>query len=175
MIYQQPVEEIEQEFDFSVDDDALIEGKQAKKLAVELKKMKLEMKRFQSQSQESAIENKIKSQYPDFDVVVNSENVAKLNQEFPEIAATLRDTQDLYSKATAAYKIMKKFGIYRDHTYDQDKQVALKNASKPRPITSISPQQGDSPLSKANAFANGMSKDLQEQLLKEMYAARKNL
>lgn len=168
--------EIEDEdFDFSVDDDALIEGKQAKRLAAELKKMKQQMKAFQSQSQESVIEAKIKAQYPDFDTVVNSDNVAQLNQEYPEIAATLRDTKDLYSKATAAYKIMKKFGIYRDKTYDEDKVKAIKNAQKPRPITSINPQQGDSPLSKANAFANGMSKELQAQLLKEMSIARKNL
>lgn len=168
--------EIEDEdFDFSVDDDALIEGKQAKRLAVELKKVRQEMKRMQSQTSETATEAKIKAQYPDFDAVVNQQTVQQLNAEYPEIAATLRDTKDLYSKATAAYKIMKKFGIYRDTTYDKDKEIALKNTAKPRTVTSLNPQQGDSPLSKANAFANGMSKDLQAQLLKEMAAARKNL
>lgn len=165
----------EEDFDFSVDDDALIEGKQAKRLAAELKKVRQEMKKMQSQSSESATEARIKAQYPDFDSVVNNATVQQLNTEYPEIAATLRDTKDLYSKATAAYKIMKKFGIYRDTTYDQDKAVALKNVAKPRTVTSLNPQQGDSPLSKANAFANGMSKDLQAQLLKEMAAARKNL
>lgn len=168
--------EIEDEdFDFSVDDDALIEGKQAKRLAAELKKVRQEMKRMQSQTSETATEAKIKAQYPDFDAVVNQQTVQQLNAEYPEIAATLRDTKDLYSKATAAYKIMKKFGIYRDTTYDKDKEIALKNTAKPRTVTSLNPQQGDSPLSKANAFANGMSKDLQAQLLKEMADARKRL
>ena len=168
--------EIEDEdFDFSVDDDALIEGKQAKRLAAELKKVRQEMKRMQSQTSETATEAKIKAQYPDFDAVVNQQTVQQLNAEYPEIAATLRDTKDLYSKATAAYKIMKKFGIYRDTTYDKDKEIALKNTAKPRTVTSLNPQQGDSPLSKANAFANGMSKDLQAQLLKEMADARKKL
>lgn len=174
-VAQESVEELDSEFDFSVDDDALIEGKQAKKLAAELKKMKQQMKAFQSQSQESVTEAKIKAQYPDFDAVVNQQTVNQLNAEYPEIAATLRDTKDLYSKATAAYKIMKKFGIYRDTTYDKDKEIALKNTAKPRTVTSLNPQQGDSPLSKANAFANGMSKDLQAQLLKEMADARKRL
>jgi len=167
--------EVEEDFDFSVDDDALIEGKQAKRLAAELKKMKQQMKAFQSQSQESVIETKIKSAFPDFDEVVSKANVKRLNEEYPEIAATLRDTKDLYSKATAAYKIMRKFGIYEDRRYEEDKMKAVKNATKPRPLTSVNPQQGDSPLSKANAFANGMSKDLQAQLLKEMAAARRNL
>ena len=137
--------------------------------------MEKKLAQYESKSSESIIEAKIKSELPDFDAVVNSENINRLNQEFPEIATTLRDTKDLYSKATAAYKIMKKFGIYRDKTYDHEKAIAMKNVAKPRTVTSLNPQQGDSPLSKANAFANGLSKDLQAQLLKEMSNARKNL
>jgi len=174
-VAQERVEELDSEFDFSVDDDALIEVKHAKKLAAELKSIKQQLKSFQSQSSESIIEAKIKAQYPDFDAVVNKQTVEQLNQEFPEIAATLKESKDLYSKATAAYKIMKKFGIYQDTRYEEDKVKAVKNAQKPRPVSSINPQQGDSPLSKANAFANGMSKDLQKQLLKEMQDARRNI
>ena len=171
----QPIEEIEPDLDLSVDDDALLEGKHAKKLIQKIKSMEKRLEGYQSRSQENSIEAKIKSELPDFDVVVNQQNIAQLNEEYPEIAATLRDTKDLYSKATAAYKIMKKFGIYKDRTYDTEKAVALKNAAKPRTVSSLNPQQGDSPLSKANAFANGLSKDLQAQLLKEMAQARKNL
>ena len=54
-----------------------------------------------------------------------------------------------------------------------DKAKAVINAQKPRPLTSISPQQGDSPLSKANAFANGLTPELQAQLLKEMKQSMK--
>ena len=163
------------DFDFEVADDALLEGKDAKKLVQELKKVKQQLKQFGSRSQETAIEAKIKATYPDFDSVVSVENVQRLNQEYPEIAKTLRDTPDLYNKASAAYAIMKKFGIYKDMSYEEDKMKAIKNAQKPRPIASVSPQQGDSPLSKANAFANGLNKDLQKQLLAEMQAARKAL
>ena len=38
----------------------------------------------------------------------------------------------------------------------------------------MSPQQGDSPLSRANAFANGLTPELRVQLIKEMEEARKN-
>ena len=169
------IQEEEPDIDLSVDDDALLEGKHAKKLIAKIKSMEKKLDSYQSRSTENTIEAKIKSEYPDFDAVVNQVNIAQLNEDFPEIATTLRDTKDLYSKATAAYKIMKKFGIYKDKTYDTEKAVALKNAAKPRTVTSLNPQQGDSPLSKANAFANGMTKDLQAQLLKEMAQARKNL
>jgi hypothetical protein len=52
--------------------------------------------------------------------------------------------------------------------------IAHKNASKPKPLASVSPQQADSPLSKANAFANmPLSKEVKNQLHKEMIAAMK--
>jgi hypothetical protein len=168
----QPDPEID-DFNFDIADDALIEGKDAKRLVQELKKVKTQLKQFGSQSRETAVESKIRSNFPDFNEVVSKQNVERLNHEYPEIAQTLRDTPDLYNKASAAYSIMKKFGIYKDMTYEEDKMKAIKNSQKPRPVASVSPQQGDSPLSKANAFANGLSKDLQKQLLAEMAAARK--
>ena len=171
---QQPEPEID-DFNFDVADDALLEGKDAKRLVQELQNVKKQLKKFSSQSTETAVEAKIRATYPDFNNVVSQENVSRLNEEYPEIAQTLRDTPDLYNKASAAYSIMKKFGIYKDMTYEEDKMKAIKNAQKPRPVASVNPQQGDSPLSKANAFANGLSKDLQKQLLEEMKMARRNL
>lgn len=163
------------DFNFDMDDDALIDGKDAKRLAQELKKVKKQLKNFGAQSNEAAIEAKIRSAYPDFNDVVSVANVTKLNQEYPEIAQSLRDTPDLFNKAAAAYSIMKKFGIHKDMRYEEDKMKAIKNAQKPRPVASVSPQQGDSPLTKANAFANGLSEDLKKQLLEEMKMARRNI
>ncbi len=48
-----------------------------------------------------------------------------------------------------------------------------KNASKPKPLASVNPQQGDSPLSRANAFANGLTEELKDQLRKEMSESRR--
>lgn len=172
---QQEVIEEADDFDFNVADDALLEGKDAKRLVQELKKVKQQLKKFGSQSTETAIEAKIRATYPDFNDVVSQENVARLNKDYPEIAQTLRDTPDLFNKASSAYSIIKRFGIYKDMTYEEDKMKAIKNSQKPRPVASVNPQQGDSPLSKANAFANGLSKELQKQLLAEMAAARKNM
>ena len=52
---------------------------------------------------------------------------------------------------------------------------ARENHAKPRPISSIGAQEGDGPLSKANAFANGLTDELKQQLLKEMQEARKRM
>ena len=56
---------------------------------------------------------------------------------------------------------------------EADKRKAQENSAKPRPMASVSPQQGESPLSHANAFANGLTPELQKQLWKEMQDAKK--
>jgi len=171
---QEPVEEVEEDFDFNINEDDLVDGKTVKKVANRIKQLEERLKKQSYESREVAIETKIKSDFPDFDKVVSVDNVQKLNEEYPEVATMLRDTPDLYNKAASAYRIMKKFGIHKE-LYGSDKAKAIANSQKPRPLASVSPQQGDSPLSKANAFANGMTKELQQQLRKEMDAARKSI
>ena len=78
------------------------------------------------------------------------------------------------AKAVSAYKHIKKLGLYTEDTYQADRDLAQRNAAKPKPLVSVSPQQGDSPLSRANAFANGLTPELQKQLRQEMEDARKN-
>jgi hypothetical protein len=175
---QQPKqqEEPQEDYDIDIDADALVEGKHVKKVTAKLKAMEQQLKRYQAQSDEVAIESRIRSQYPDFEKVVSKENVDILNERFPEIAKTLRDTPDMFNKAAAAYSVIKNFGIHQDEPpKNSDRAKAIANSQKPRPLTSVSPTQGDSPLSKANAFANGMTDELKEQLRKEMYAARKSM
>ncbi len=170
--YEEPVDT-----DFAIDEDALVEGKYVKKVVNEIKALKKQLESFQQQTSQTSVEAKIKANYPDFESVVSKENVDLLNEQYPEIAQSLKDTRDIYAKASAAYTVMKKFGIgqlAQDNIVKQAEKVkAVLNTQKPRPLTSISPQQGDTPLSKANAFANGLTKDLQAQLLKEMMDAKK--
>src|SRR5665213_3632498 len=145
-----PVEEPD-DFNFDVEDDDLLEGKHAKKLVAELNSMKRQLRKFHSESNETAIDAKIRATFPDFADVVSRQNVDTLNEQYPEIAFSLKSNPDAFNKASAAYSIMKKFGIYKDMSYEEDKMKAIKNSQKPRPVSSVSPQQGDSPLTKANA------------------------
>jgi len=170
-----PVEEdVDVDLDFNIDPDALMEGKDAKRIVDKIKYIEKQLKNYQSQSNTSAVETKIRNMFPDFEKVVSSDNIAMLNEQYPEIARSLRDTTDMYSKAAAAYSVIKNFGIHKEDLYSSDRARAMKNSQKPRPLASVSPQQGDSPLSKANAFANGMTDELKEQLRREMFTARKN-
>lgn len=164
---------VAQDEDFSINDSDLAEGKHLKKLHNEIKSLKSELQKNYQASSEMAIEARLKAQYGDFDKVVNSENIAQLQTMHPEIANTLMSSTDLYSKGASAYKLIKQFGIGQADPYQQEKQTAQRNAAKPRPLASLSPQQGESPLAHANAFANGLTEDLKSQLWKETIAAMK--
>lgn len=162
----------ELEINFSEDD--LVDGRTVKKVADRIRRLESKLKKQNHRTREMDTEQRIKSNFPDFDRVVSPENVQRLNEEYPEVAISLRDTPDIYNKAASAYKIIKQFGYAKTAVpFDSDRAKAQANAQKPRPLASVSPQQGDSPLSHANAFANGMTDELKAQLRKEMAQARK--
>lgn len=168
-MYQQPPVQHPQETNPNPDD--LVEWKHVDK---RIKDLESKIQGYQQQSQESVIEARLKTQYPDFDSVVSRDNIDILKAEYPELADTLNSSSNLYSKAVSAYTLIKKLGIQQDDNSYADRARLQKNMSKPKPLASISPQKGDSPLSKANAFAEGLTDSLKEQLRKEMYAAIKN-
>lgn len=163
----------EEDYNVSLEADALAEGKHLSKLQKKINKLEEQIKSFHNQSGAIATEAKLKSQFPDFDKVVNKDTIEALKAEHPEIAHTLSSATDLYSQGASAYKLIKKLGIYQEDHYEADRALAQKNAAKPRPLASVSPQQGDSPLSHANAFANGLTPELQKNLWKEMQDIRK--
>lgn len=143
-------------------------------VAKEIKKLKDELKQYQHYSSTNQAEIKLRNDYPDIEKVVSKENLAVLAELHPEIAETLRANPDLYSKGKAAYKIIKNMGIHTEDTYEPDRDRAQRNAAKPRPLASMSPQQAESPLSQVNAFENGLTEELKRQLYKEMVQAAKN-
>lgn len=172
--YAQPKSTVEDEdFDIKIGNDELAEGKHLNKVDRKIKKLEDQLKQYQQQASSSLVEARLKMEYPDIEKVVSKENIEILTAQYPHIAATLNASTDLYNQAVTAYTLIKKFGIQPEDTYQQDRIRAQTNALKPRPLTSVNPQQGDSPLSHANAFANGLTDELKAQLLKEMVAARR--
>jgi hypothetical protein len=161
------------EEDLDIDPDALIEGKQFKKLYNEMKSLKNEVNRYKAQTHEEQIQIKLNAQFPDFDNVVTPENLKLFAELEPEIATTIRGSKDIYSGAVTAYKMIKKLGLIEPQS--PEKQVVQRNAVKPRSSNSVSAQSGDTPLSRANAFGSGLTPELRTQLLKEMEQYRNTL
>ncbi len=166
----------EEDYEVRLGDDEIAEGKHIAKMGRKIKALEQKLQGYQQQTSENVVEAKIKAQYPDFDKVVSLENVKALSSSYPELAATLNASSDLYGKAVSAYTMIKKLGIApAEDIYSVEREMAAKNAAKPRPLASVSPQQGDSPLSHANAFANGLTPELRKSLQKEMAEAMKKI
>lgn len=180
---QQRIDQSQPEEDFNIDaaDDDLAEIKHVKSLAEQVKILKRQAAEERARREEEqeksrliAIENKIKSQYPDFDKVVSGDNIELLKHMDPEFTSGLDFKRNPYATAISTYLAIKERGIYQGNDYAAEKKRVQENAAKPRLSPAVSSaQQGDSPLSKANAFANGLTPELQEQLRREMEAVRK--
>ena len=165
----------EEDLGFSIEEDALAEGKHLNKVSKKIQKLENQLKQYEQQAAATSVETRLKNQYPDFDSIVSVENLTNLRAAYPELANSINSTTDLYSKAVSAYTMIKKLGISpHNDAFEADKATAHRNASKPKSLASISPQQGDSPLSRANAFANGnLTDDMKKQMWKEMNQYRK--
>lgn len=160
-------------FDFGGNDDDLAEIKHLKAIAKRQQELEKRLQQYQQQSTQMTAEARLKSQYQDLEKVVNDENIRRLQEEDPDLAMSLQHNPDPYTKYAAAYKAIKRMGIYQEDNYEADRKRAQVNANKPRPLASVAPQQGNSPLTRANAFANGLTSELKSKLIKEMQDARK--
>jgi hypothetical protein len=144
------------------DDDAYIEKKHLKQTKRQLDEQYAKLAQQQQELQASIIEQNIRSRCPDFESVVTEDTLAKLRNEYPEVAATLNSSPDVQSKAIAAYKLIKKLGVHNPEV-EAEKAIIAKNAAKPK-VSAVLPQSGD--LSRANAFERGMTDAEKEEVFK---------
>jgi vacuolar-type H+-ATPase subunit I/STV1 len=165
---KQHAKPVQEEEEIGIGDEDIVEGKTLKQFIKKQKALEAELKTFKAKSSEDIIESRIRARFPDYYSVVNSSSLETLAEEDPELAYTIQSSQDFYNKAVLAYKEIKRRGIMSAETYDSDKKRAQENAAKPRPTVSAAPQRGDSPMSKANAFAQGLTTELKASLWKEM-------
>ena len=159
------------------DDDDIVEGRHLKNEIGAIKKefsnYKQKHEQWLAEQQQQFMMNQLKTKYSDFDKVVTYENCVKLKELKPEIAATLHQSNDVYNKASATYTLLKELGIYQGDSANPDVQRAQQNATKPRPIASVSQARGESPLSHANAFSADMSETDKRKIYATMVANAK--
>lgn len=162
--YKREAEQLKRQLESQRGDDELVEYKQLKKMRMEIEQQTLELR--------------LKNKYADFDEVVNKKALDKLAQDDPELAYAIDATPDMYTKAVAAYKMLKAKTVQQEpqeEQFSEEDRSFYENRSKPRSTNAVSPQKGDRPLSQANAFQNGLTKEVKEQLYREMQEARSKL
>ena len=93
--------------------------------------------------------------YPDLNQVITDENVRAFAQADPDGAHSLSLIPDQQAQKIAVYKAIKKAGVAPvEDNYVKDRARVQTNSVKPKTSNSIAPQQGESPLARANVFAN---------------------
>ena len=173
---QQPRQQEEPEQDDNLAPDALVEKRHLSRYDKKIQNLENQIKAYQEQSVSMSAEQQLKSKYADFDTIVNKDNLEMLKLTYPELAQTIYNNPDLYTKGASAYTIIKQMGIAPGTSLNQDKERAERNLAKPRPLASVASSQGnESPLQRANAFANGLTEELRQQLHKEMIESMRNL
>jgi len=166
-------QEIKEE-DFTVAPDDFVEGKHLSKYDRDIKRLQKELENYKQQTAAATVETRLRSEFNDFDSVVSKENIEVLRTAYPHIAAALNSSSDLYNKAASAYTMIKKLGIHDAETFNAEREKVQANTAKPRPISSLNAKSNeDSPLSNANAFAGGMTKEMKAQLYREMLENKK--
>jgi len=170
---QQPQYAQQEDADEGLAPDDLVEWKHVDK---KIKKLESKINQYEQYNAATMAEARVKTSFPDFDQVVTNESVEALRRSHPEIAQSLHATPDLYNKAASTYNIIKRFGLNNHNPQaEYDRQLVAKNHSKPRPTNAVSPQQGETPLNRANEFATGvLTEERRRQLYKEMMEAKNN-
>lgn len=152
--------------DIGMKDDDIAEGKHLKSLKKEIKELKAHIKKQEA----SSIDDRLALKHPDFGDVVTRDNIEKLKAEEPELAASLSHITDPYSQGVAAYKMLKKLGIAQNVVEAPEKKKAEVNSQKPVSVNAVSK---NSAIGNAHLFENGLTKELKQQLWKEMQDSMK--
>jgi hypothetical protein len=175
---RKPAPPEEEDYNINLAPDDLAEGKHLskvnRKVDKEIKGLQEEVRQYKEQMVALSVEAKLKSHYPDFDAVVSSANLETLRRTKPSLFNSMNANPNLYEKAETAYDAIKALNLHQSQDLEQNRIKAQINSSKPKPVASISAQQGQGALSRANAFENGLTEELKAQLIKEMVEARRD-
>lgn len=167
--------EPDEDLNVQLGDNEYAEGKHIQKLIKKVSKIEQQNREAQQKAYEIAAEARLKVQYPDIDRILSSDNIASLRNKYPELAVTLNANTDFYNKAVATYTMIKTMGIAGENelqTFNENKIKA--NMAKPRTLSALPVQKAESPLGRVNAFAEGLTPELEKALRKEMIESMRN-
>lgn len=137
------------------DDDIYTDN--VSKTQKELNELKQQWSLYQNQTVAHSIEQKLKTDFPDLELVVNEANIEVLKARDPHFAKitakVMSDPNDLYNRAISAYALIKKYGIYVEDKYAKDRERVQKNLAKPRPASTAVSGEGSAGLADFAEFA----------------------
>jgi hypothetical protein len=159
---QQQVDEFDQ-----LKPDDLVEVKHVQN---KMRQMEAKMAQMEQKNQIGMIESQLKSKYSDFEDVVSQSNLNALKEAHPDIYKTIYTSNDLYSKGSAAYQLIKQFvKAPEENNYSEERSKVVANAARPRNINTLKPQQSTGALDNASLYAKGKAEmDRKKQVYDHM-------
>lgn len=165
-----PKVEEKDELDSIADDEYLSKGKvkqlvakQAAKIAQEIAQQ--ESEKLIKQQEQAQFMNRLKSQYPDWSEVVNSDTLALLEEQKPELANMIADLKDPYKIGVQSYEYIKALGLSpNSQTSRRAQEVEKKLADNAKTVQT--PQAFDK---RPIAQAYRITEDEKKKLYQEMY------
>jgi hypothetical protein len=171
-----PQESDNDDVDFSFEDDSYIEGKHLKKyvssLKKEIKQTKKQLEEYNKQTALTLAEQRLKSQYNDFEVVVTQDNLKNLAALYPDDYASMMSNPDIVARGKTAYNMINRYGI-SDTQYDKEAKRLEENKLKPRSVATAAPQSGETPLSRVGDYDRRVLSEERKENLRRMVAELK--
>lgn len=165
---KQPAKPVEEDPLDRLADDDIITVSQVKKLVKKLARQ--ESEDVARQRENATVDDRLMSKYSDYQEIVSRENIELLKQTEPELAQSLHAmSHDPYAQGVAAYKLIKRISGVQTPV-SPDKKKAIVNSQKP---LSVNAAPKASALSDAHKFEGGLTKELKDQLYREMREASK--
>lgn len=164
----------EEDYDISIGDDDIAEGKVIKKLSQkQQKEREADRKKYEEQisnMKTMITEQRLLMEYPDFRQVMTTDNLQKLGQLKPHLAKSILANPDTYEAHKTAFEAIKDYVLKQE-----DKEAELKaqqekiaaNKTRAVPTTSGVSNPSASPLSKAHAYATGLTDQRKRELYEE--------
>lgn len=163
--------------DIDIDPDAYAEGKHIKNISRQMKSMQQELERSRAETQRMAIKAALVSEHPDFDRVVNPDNLKALELTYPHLARAI-NVNDQYAAGKACYDLIKQFGLDQNEidATEVTKAMISQNLAKPKPGAAVKGTRptNESTMGRASEFYQGeLTDQMKKQFHKELQDAMK--
>lgn len=121
-----------------------------------------EFKRLEQERDAARFRERLRQKYSDFDEVVNSETIAILDKQQPELAATIADLKDPYKMGLQTYNFIKAMNLHGNSDKKRHAKEVLEKIDKNEKSIQSPQAFNKRPMAQAFSMANMGAQEKQE-------------
>lgn len=132
-----------------------VDEKHLKTIDTRINELNNQVQHWQMYSEDVTARLQLNSEFPDFNDIVNEQNINEFKRDHPEMKAAIENGDTLYNRGKLAYKLIKTFNK-QQQTNNYNNNIVNANAAKPMPSVSVQ-GHNTSPLAGVHAASNEQS------------------